>query len=480
MKIIKSNIFLIILMFYSSTNFAQINSNTQIFQENKYNISPAYVGFNGNLESFISHRQQWVGIDGSPKQQSIDINGALGLKSGIGFRLQNENTGNMSFFIASSAFSHKIQINDFSFVSFGLSVLSAKNQLDLSKVVSQGDDPVLQENAGFKTTYFDIGTAVLYNYKNIFAGIYIPEIFSADTKYKGTEQKLTRNRNFNFHINTPFSLNNNITLNPNITLSVNESNYLKINNFCGSILFGYKKRVWTGVSLSSVKTIGMRIGGALTDNFVLFYSYEFGFLGFNSASVGSHSLTVGFLLKRNLERVEPCIFPPVTEIEIQRNNEEEIKNLKKELKNIKTETNTILKKHQTKIDELQEEINNKSNIIKNSEEQIDDKTIGWQEPELVEGIKFGTNSDKLFSSSFAELNKIVNELVKNPAQQIKFILNSEVEGSQRFNMLISENRAKSLKDYLKSRGIENSRIIYFINTESNKNTGKVEIQFKKL
>jgi len=79
---------------------------------------------------------------------------------------------------------------------------------------------------------------------------------------------------------------------------------------------------------------------------------------------------------------------------------------------------------------------------------------------VIENILFNTGNATLRSESFASLNKLVTLLKENPNVKIEVSGHTDNTGSAATNKLLSKNRARSVKDYLTSKGISAERVNY--------------------
>lgn len=77
---------------------------------------------------------------------------------------------------------------------------------------------------------------------------------------------------------------------------------------------------------------------------------------------------------------------------------------------------------------------------------------------VLPNINFFTNSDSLTKSSYAELEKLLTELKKNPNLEIEISGHTDDVGNKEKNLSLSDARAKAVKRYLVSKGIKDSRI----------------------
>jgi len=79
---------------------------------------------------------------------------------------------------------------------------------------------------------------------------------------------------------------------------------------------------------------------------------------------------------------------------------------------------------------------------------------------ILKNTFFRTNSYNIDPISNVELDKLVEFLQQNPKVEILIAGHTDNVGSYEYNMELSTNRAKSISDYLITKGIENNRITY--------------------
>ncbi len=76
----------------------------------------------------------------------------------------------------------------------------------------------------------------------------------------------------------------------------------------------------------------------------------------------------------------------------------------------------------------------------------------------VDNVYFDFNSASLHKSSMVSLNKLVVLLKENPGMQIELNAHTDSKGEDDYNQKLSDARAKSVVDYLISKGINESRL----------------------
>jgi len=77
---------------------------------------------------------------------------------------------------------------------------------------------------------------------------------------------------------------------------------------------------------------------------------------------------------------------------------------------------------------------------------------------VLKNIQFEFNSYKLHPSSSPELDKLVMWLRQNPSVNVQLAGHTDDVGSVRYNLTLSQNRAKTVAAYLTSQGIPRDRI----------------------
>lgn len=77
---------------------------------------------------------------------------------------------------------------------------------------------------------------------------------------------------------------------------------------------------------------------------------------------------------------------------------------------------------------------------------------------VLKNVFFDTDKFDLKPKSYVELNKLVDFLTQNPTLKIELHGHTDNEGDDAHNMTLSDNRAKSVMNYLISKGIDKTRL----------------------
>jgi type IX secretion system PorP/SprF family membrane protein len=452
-------------------------------QSDKINLSPSFAGFDGNAEIFSSVRRQWAGIAYAPASESLSFDTPVNRKTGLGISISDFSSGNFKQFRAQTMYSYKLKLKKDLLLAFGFDAQIFRTRLNISNVVSQGNDPILQNSSVIGSTVFDAGSSLLLNYKTAFVGFSIPSALATDAKIDGTPIKYARKRDFLFHGSYLYKINEIYYVEPSLVYAFKGSPTGENTIFQMSAALDYLKKFSVGFGYSFNNGFSIFTEIALRSNINLQYVCDFGGNAINSASLGTHRLVLSYRIsEKEKQHSDPIIIPKNEEnINFSSNNgidNSEIEKLHNENERIRSESNRVLSEHEKRIRELENKI---EELSKNQKKVIQET---WEEPQELKNIRFGPNSDKLYSSSFPELNKIVNRMVKEPKSEIRISEFNNEDFPGGYNLYLSEKRAKALGDYLINRGISPQRIKFEGKGSENRELSadepiRVEIQIKK-
>ena len=77
----------------------------------------------------------------------------------------------------------------------------------------------------------------------------------------------------------------------------------------------------------------------------------------------------------------------------------------------------------------------------------------------LNNVFFDFDKYDLRPESFVELDRVVNLLKENPAIEIEMSAHTDSRGSDDYNFKLSDNRARSVREYIISKGIAAKRIV---------------------
>ncbi len=472
MKIFKYiRIFLLFsfLLLYKLT-FAQYFP-TETFTQNKSAMSPAFAGFNGNVESFVSFSKQWTGISGAPHLTALTISSPIFYESGLLFSISEFQTGNFSYLNFDVAFAQHFKIGkDFRF-SLAIRPELYRNQLELSQIKSQGTDPALNDVSSLRTSFLDIGGGAVFAYKSmIYGGFSMRALAESAGTYKPSALEYLNLKTLDFNLNFRYAIDKNYETEAGYYIAYHPDYYRK---YVQQIWLNgaYKRKLTASVIFRTPATFAFTAGGIISDNILLTYNYGFSFAGIQAASGGNHTVGLSFLIKRNTINQLTDIFPVSEQQQEIIENDQEMKELQAELYRTRQHLNRVVSHYDRRFSELEDE------------KQIEDRTaygnrkdLKFSSPETLQTIAFSEGTNKLLSCSKSDIYMLVNRMMKDSDLLLKITVSVPNSGSERISFDLARKRANVIRKELTDKGVNPKRVFTEVSI-SDKNT--VFLQFAK-
>ncbi len=446
-------IFLLTLSIFGISQQIPLNNQYVI---NKTSLIPALSGYSGNIESFVTYRQSWIGIKGAPRLALFDINGALNEKMGLGFSFMTEKTGNFSQNYLFATYSYHQYFSKKLSLSAALSPMFFSNQIDFSTVRSFGThlDPMLQNSDNLSASTFDIGISLALIAGNFNVGVSIPQTIGMTLKFNNSGSNFSLKRHYFAFVSYLYERGD-WKFEPMATMRTTATSPF---DYGINMMLKYKNKIWTNIGYNANTSVLISVGALSGNNLAISYSYEFGFSGIAAASMGTHEITLGFLIKpaKKFKKNATVFYPEQSKIQTDNNLTKKIASLDYGLKQEQQDRQNKEETMQKQIDSLKAVI--AKGYIKTDTSQ---KTQHWLQRIVSQNITFGLMSDKMFSSSFSELDKYSKKLRMDRKLKIKILVYTDNLFSEEVNKKLSTNRAKSVANYLLSKpGIGKSQVEY--------------------
>ena len=170
---------LFVLMIFPA--MAQQDAQYTQYMYNTVSVNPGYAGSRGHMSIAALYRAQWVGLDGAPKTQTLNLHTPMGYGgAGLGISVVNDEIGPTSETYFDLDLSYTIQASDDARISFGikgsahlLDIRFSELNQDLSN--PGGPDPTLQQDIQNRFSP-NIGAGVYYHTQRFYAGLSVPRI----------------------------------------------------------------------------------------------------------------------------------------------------------------------------------------------------------------------------------------------------------------------------------------------------------------
>ncbi len=176
-KIVKRLGFLVALGMSIGIHAQQDAQYTQ-YMYNTVSVNPAYAGSRGHLSIAALYRNQWLGLDGAPETQTLNIHTPMGYRGvGLGLSVVNDKIGPTSETYFDVDFSYTIQTSFEGKLSFGLKASAHMLDIRYSELDEFEVDPQLQSQQDIQNKFSpNIGAGVYYHTERFYAGLSAPRI----------------------------------------------------------------------------------------------------------------------------------------------------------------------------------------------------------------------------------------------------------------------------------------------------------------
>ncbi|MBT8178902.1 MAG: type IX secretion system membrane protein PorP/SprF [Eudoraea sp.] len=172
---------LLLFMLLISPAVAQQDAQYTQYMYNTVSVNPGYAGSRGHMSIAALYRAQWVGLDGAPKTQTLNLHTPMGYGgAGLGVSIVNDEIGPTSETYFDLDISYTIKASDDARISFGIKgsahLLDIRfSELNQNLANPGGPDPTLQQDIQNRFSP-NIGAGVYYHTQRFYAGFSVPRI----------------------------------------------------------------------------------------------------------------------------------------------------------------------------------------------------------------------------------------------------------------------------------------------------------------
>ncbi len=298
---------------------------------NNYIINPAVAGIENYTDVKISHRHQWVGLDGSPVTTYFTIHGPLKKSdydretatsfhadgknprgqaywesykappahSGVGFTMLTDATGPLNRFAAYATYAYHMPLSAQTTLSFGVSAGVTQLSLNTTKLDFAGtnaSDPAVLGSGKLNTLKPDISAGLWLYSKDYFIGVAMQQIIPQQIAFSNNTVQLQNGKLVpHTFVTAGFRsfINDDISFLPSVMLRY--INPLPI-GVDVNVKFQYQDLIWVGAGYRYRDGFSGMLGINLSNTLNISYAYDINTSNLNTVSNGTHEIVVGFLL----------------------------------------------------------------------------------------------------------------------------------------------------------------------------------------
>lgn len=258
-------------------------------------LNPAYNGTRDIISGLMIHRSQWIGLDGAPMNQALNVHGPIeDTNVGVGLALVNDRIGFTNTFDLFGAASYKIQLDrDAKFMSFGLQFGLSSLVYDGTKaIVGDMNDPVW---AGKESKLnFNFGFGTYYYTDDYFIGFSIPKFFSDQFDQNSSGFKNTIDfKNIHMYLYGGYIFDwYPVKVKPTILMKEVYGAPMQF-DISANVLFA--EQFWVGLSYRTISEMVFLFEYIINRQFTVRYAFDYPFSPINNyAKAGSHEVSLQF------------------------------------------------------------------------------------------------------------------------------------------------------------------------------------------
>lgn len=306
MKIKASIIILLIELLCICTVTAQRLPFFTHYYSNPYLYNPAYAGYDKHTVLYLTHRQQWFGVEGAPVSTQLSFHSPLGNANPlyIGGDIINDQLGSLSHTAVkfSAAYVIPLSSENEHYIKTGFSAGLGMHSYDFDGM-DIGDDPVLQGALG-STMYLDGRFGIRYHNQGFNLSVSLPHLFNQPAvlmesfSSPGIDQLSRMILSTHYRFN--FGEENTLGFEPTILYHYNREGESQLE---GMGVFYFKDVFWAGGSYQQQSGIG-GVAGLQVKNLKFSYAYSTGGSEIAAYGMGSHEIQLGLVIGKKKEMLK--------------------------------------------------------------------------------------------------------------------------------------------------------------------------------
>nr|WP_313790521.1 type IX secretion system membrane protein PorP/SprF [Allomuricauda ochracea] len=191
-------------LFLGMNSYGQQDAQYTQYMYNTVSVNPAYAGSRGHLSIAALYRNQWLGLDGAPETQTLNLHTPMGYRGvGLGISVVNDKIGPTSETYFDVDFSYTIQTSFEGKLSFGLKASAHMLDIRFSELDEFEIDPQLQAQQDIQNQFSpNIGAGVYYHTDRFYVGASAPRIL--ETTHFDESSISTAKEQINFYLITGY------------------------------------------------------------------------------------------------------------------------------------------------------------------------------------------------------------------------------------------------------------------------------------
>lgn len=438
-----------------------------IYNQYPYNpflYNPAMAGADGYTDLYINYKRQWTGIEDAPDTKTMSIDGALASgKVGLGGMVYSDNTHLLNRIGANISYAYYLKFNQerTHYLSLGINAGFMNINLNTDDaLIFDPDDDLLYLQDNYRTV-LDMGLGINYHFKGLNVGFAVPQLGSV---FLGNTQFKFDNKNHyvaSISYDIRLGKDKQFGLEPMALLRAQQGLTPQV---YGHLRFDWEDKIWVGAGYQSVNTgINGSFGFRVHEVFSLTYMYEAPVLSNRAVFGHTHEVMIGFRFgsmktKQKMDQMDDVI----TDIK-------RVKTLQGDQMQQLERVDSIYKQLDKRVFRNEKDIE----ILYEEVESLEESTsrilmMDFMDVEDGGSVYFEQGKFKLNDEDKQTLEKILKMIDGRDIVRLEVIGYASTEGDENSNLILSNKRCASVKDYLlENSELEYSKVLTVPNGESN-------------
>lgn len=296
-RIIYISVLALGFVFCKTDTAAQFFQQSSLYTDNLYLINPAAIGHYDYLRSSFSHRNQWSGLKGAPRSNAYTLSTPFKGNIYLGGVFLNDKEDLIERTSGVLTYTYRLQLDQKQIIFLGVSGGFGQTKLNLQNArVEDYSDGVLNFEQNNSTT-FSANFGAYYKYDNLNIGLAFPNFAKVkagaasfgQTGIDGLKESPLVHASYRIE-----GISENINLTP---MAVFRFAPAGRSQYDFSVKADYKNRFWLGLMMRQYTGLITMLGGNITDQLQIGYSYEFPTQGIAQYSGGTHEFMISLNLR---------------------------------------------------------------------------------------------------------------------------------------------------------------------------------------
>ena len=261
---------------------------------NDFGFNPAIAGSSEYLETRLTYRTQWVGIDDAPKTQILSAHGGLdSIPLGFGGYIFNDVAGQIKRTGLSLAGSYGLPLA-IGELRLGVSGNFYNYRLSEDYFAETQTDPSLVSAMDNHWTP-DLNIGLYLKMKNgLYLGVSAPQVLSKKISFNNDQNPTPTTTNLVPHYygmaGYRLQVSEKLAIEPSVLVKITEAAPVQLDLSAKAIL---NNKFWVGGSYRTQDAIAAMIGYDLSRRMNIAYAYDYTLSELREGSKGSHEITIG-------------------------------------------------------------------------------------------------------------------------------------------------------------------------------------------